>query len=561
MKKQTKLVAILSTAALLAMGASMTSFAAGWEKDDSGIWHYYDSDDNMVTSEWRKDGPSWFYLDDDGDMLTMSWVDDESYVNERGKRLVNSWIKVPSDDSIDDPGEDGDHWYYFDSKGRKLTSTSKKINGKTYYFDEDGKMATGWYEKDGNVYYLGDEDDGTRKDNQWLWLERPGNADEDDNAAANALDCTDDSSDPCDDEGWYYFGSGGKLTRDTDKKKVNGRYYYFNEHGQMLYEWINDRKVSGAAPGSQSNAALDGNAATPGASQIEHMIYANVVEEGWRADGWYEISGSVDTETDDDDHWYFFKNGKVKRADSAKDARVKDDDGLVYVKRIKVDSQKMGKQFYAFDEYGRNLTGLQYSPDDQGFYYFNESGYPVFGKVASVDCDDDSYEFFFNSSKGKKGQGYNGEKSGYLYFNGKKLTADDENRLYFYNDKIYLVNSKGKIQKGKKGYNIENSSISEDKVSVEFNSDSSVKSITLDEGKGTSYTAAQLLAMSLNTDSTTSDYVDEDGRYDDAYVTIPFIQLYDNNVYTYRFINKKDGSFDASEMWYDVHEKITNRWK
>ncbi|MFR6333553.1 MAG: hypothetical protein ACLUOI_35430 [Eisenbergiella sp.] len=32
----------------------------------------------------------------------------------------------------------------------------------------------------------------------------------------------------------YYFGSGGKLTRDTDKKKVNGRYYYFNEHGQML---------------------------------------------------------------------------------------------------------------------------------------------------------------------------------------------------------------------------------------------------------------------------------------------------------------------------------------
>lgn len=82
-------------------------------------------------------------------------------------------------------------------------------------------------------------------------------------------------------------------------------------------------------------------------------------------------------------------------------------------------------------------------------------------------------------------------------------------------------------------------SFPEDKVSVEFNSDSSVKSITLDEGKVTSYTAAQLLAMSLNTDSTTSDYVDEDGRYDDAYVTIPFIQLYDNNVYTYRFYQQE----------------------
>ena len=24
--------------------------AAGWEKDDSGIWHYYDSDDDMAAS-------------------------------------------------------------------------------------------------------------------------------------------------------------------------------------------------------------------------------------------------------------------------------------------------------------------------------------------------------------------------------------------------------------------------------------------------------------------------------------------------------------------------------
>ena len=35
MRKQTKLVAVLSTAALLAIGASMTSFvAAGWAEED-----------------------------------------------------------------------------------------------------------------------------------------------------------------------------------------------------------------------------------------------------------------------------------------------------------------------------------------------------------------------------------------------------------------------------------------------------------------------------------------------------------------------------------------------
>ena len=54
MKKQTKLVAILSTAALLAVGASMTSFAAGWEKDDSGIWHYYDSDEDVYKRQARQ---------------------------------------------------------------------------------------------------------------------------------------------------------------------------------------------------------------------------------------------------------------------------------------------------------------------------------------------------------------------------------------------------------------------------------------------------------------------------------------------------------------------------
>ena len=42
MKKQTKLVAVLSTAS--AIGASMTSFAAtGWAEED-GTWVYYNRD-------------------------------------------------------------------------------------------------------------------------------------------------------------------------------------------------------------------------------------------------------------------------------------------------------------------------------------------------------------------------------------------------------------------------------------------------------------------------------------------------------------------------------------
>ena len=51
MRKQTKLVAVLSTAALLAIGASMTSFAAqGWAEED-GTWVYYDRNGDRVTDK------------------------------------------------------------------------------------------------------------------------------------------------------------------------------------------------------------------------------------------------------------------------------------------------------------------------------------------------------------------------------------------------------------------------------------------------------------------------------------------------------------------------------
>lgn len=72
----------------------------------------------------------------------------------------------------------------------------------------------------------------------------------------------------------------------------------------MLYEWINDRKVS-ICTGHVSR--MQPLTIEQQHSSDRHMIYANVVEEGWKADGWYEISGSVDTETDDDDHWYSLK--------------------------------------------------------------------------------------------------------------------------------------------------------------------------------------------------------------------------------------------------------------
>ena len=282
MRKQTKLVAVLSAAALLAMGASMTSFAAGWEKDDAGVWHYYDSDDEMVTDEWKKDGGKWFHLDEDGEMETDTWVDDDYYVAEDGHMLTNEWKKTMADEDEDDPEDGGEHWYYFNNKGKKVTDTDKKINGKTYYFNEDGEMQYGWHEDDGNAYYLGTEDEGWRAESQWLWLEKSGNNEndlDDDDDLEVVLDCSED--DNCDDEGWYWFQSSGKAYHDTGKKKINGKYYMFNNHGQMLYEWIDNTAVKVG-----SNAELDGNLNKGVYATTDNMRYYNVVEDGSRGYCW-----------------------------------------------------------------------------------------------------------------------------------------------------------------------------------------------------------------------------------------------------------------------------------
>mgnify|MGYP000814723858 FL=1 len=445
----------------------MTSFA-GWEKDEDGIWHYYDSDDQMVEGEWRKDGSKWFYLDEDGNMATDTWVDDDYYVGEDGAMVKNDWRKTFGEDEEDDPDQD-EHWYYFGSNGKKVTDQDKKINGKTYYFDEDGKMYSGWYSdgKDDVAYYLGTEDEGWRAENQWLWLENSGDTDDDfeddDTKGESVLGCdADNDDDPCDDEGWYWFGSDGKAYHGEGKKKINGRYYMFNEHGQMLYEWINDNDVRYPAPGTSSNAQLDGNLAEAtsgnalgyaGAAQnIQGMLYYNVVEEGWRGDGWYEIDGSEDVGEDSDTDWYFFDDGEAEHADAdGSDFATYDEDGAaVHVARIKVDSSK-GKKYFAFNEKGQMQTGLQYMAEDKGFYYFDENGYMQDGKVSDVECDDDDYNFYFNTKNGSNGQGYTGEKDNYLYFNGKRLEADDDYRLYYLDGDIYLVNNKGKIQKSKGG--------------------------------------------------------------------------------------------------------------
>ena len=123
MRKQTKLVAVLSTAALLAIGASMTSFAAqGWAEED-GTWVYYNRDGEKATDKWAKSGNNWYYLNSDGEMAVDTLIDDGDnyyYVDANGVMDSNPWVVIDNQDA-GDANETYPYWYYIQSKGKDLT--------------------------------------------------------------------------------------------------------------------------------------------------------------------------------------------------------------------------------------------------------------------------------------------------------------------------------------------------------------------------------------------------------------------------------------------------------
>lgn len=137
MRKQTKLVAVASAAALLAIGASMTSFAAtGWVEED-GQWYYYNKDGSRAEDEWKKSGNNWYWLDSEngGAMATDKLIDDNNntyYVDSNGVMVTSTWVKIVNEDQDEDTDPAEYRYYYMQS------------NGKAYGFDQYGVMLYEW---------------------------------------------------------------------------------------------------------------------------------------------------------------------------------------------------------------------------------------------------------------------------------------------------------------------------------------------------------------------------------------------------------------------------------
>ena len=168
MKKQTKVLAVLSTAMLMAAvtpaflpTTASTAFAksVGWT-EENGNWYYYDSYGDAVTDTWKKNGDDWYYLDSDGVRASNMQID-EYYVGEDGKRVSMKWVSVENEDFWNEDDAQEHLYYYYGRDGKALTSKWASINGQWYYFNEDSIMQTGSITVDGFNYYLGE--DGSRK--------------------------------------------------------------------------------------------------------------------------------------------------------------------------------------------------------------------------------------------------------------------------------------------------------------------------------------------------------------------------------------------------------------
>ena len=345
MRKQTKIAALISAAAVLSVGGAMTAFAAtGWQQEN-GTWVYYNRNEEKVTETWQKSGDYWYYLDDKGEMAVDSIIDDNSdtyYVDVNGVMVTNRWVAVDNENAGDE-NEPSVWWYYFGANGkaykRTETSTSdvslKTINGKKYTFNADGKMQYGWV-KDGETqhddnawqdadYYFGDQNDGAMAEG---WREIAIRDDQ-----APDLQPGDNYWEE-DQTRWFYFKASGKKEKDASGKTINGRKYGFDEYGRMNAGWITGATLSNTPSKDGGSQGI--------ASYSNTFKYYSTPEDGARTTkGWFKtVPGyylQTDKYNDGAEYWYYADN-----------------DGKIITDEIKSINGKK----YAFDSYGRMISGF-----------------------------------------------------------------------------------------------------------------------------------------------------------------------------------------------------------
>ena len=474
MRKQTKIAAVVSATALLALGASMTSFAASkgtWMMVD-GEWYCYDKNGDAYTNVFCSSNGKEYYVGDDGQLVRSEWVEYDGnyyFVNSSGAKITNDWrLTTPYDDDTAD-----EEWYYFKSNGKRAENEKITYKGKSYYFDTDGKMLTGWvntgdgtsavneangYEA-GHTFYC--DETGARVEGAWIKDTAPG--------------VSDDSAD--EDEYWYYLKKTTGKPATGKQSNINGQIYLFNGEGQMQSGW-----VAATDPNGVKFVQLDkeDEEQAMSAAGKNDVYYCGDEDDGHaKKNKWMKTWLPNDTnEEEDDKEWFWFdKEGKVFRAGvntaaetAANAEKYKLDEGTLVPDDNKVATligkKKVNSKDYWFRNDGVMLSKF-YKIDD-AMYYFGgaDDGSMKTGSQSIKDNTGDTYKFYFytkdqstekyatpeDGNKLKKGAGVVGNQSNKLYYYGLLLTADDYKyqvaTLEDQNGQKYdfVINSNGSIQ-------------------------------------------------------------------------------------------------------------------
>lgn len=413
MKKRTKLYAVLSTA-VLAIGISMTSFAAtGWAEED-GTWVYYNKDGERAANEWKKSGNDWYYLDENGIMAVeqlIEYKDNYYYVDMSGVMVSNQWVAIDSE-NVDEDDEPAHYWYYFQANGKALNNGDndkvaiKNVNGKKYAFDGEGRMLYGWVDADSaervdnsdgegfkeGDYYFGGSDDGAMTVG-WLQIDiKYTEATEDDYKYTAAVFSDDEEQ-----TRWFYFKPNGKKVCSQDGERtrdrtINGQKYAFDEYGAMVAQWSLDEGDLGSDVASYSTLAgriledysyelasssdvIQGKAADSRYSRA--WKYFNSVEEGARVSrGWFKVvpAENLNEEKyeDDESFWYYA-----------------DGSGNIYTGDFKTIKGKK----YAFRDDGRMIDGLHFICLNYIFIFNGSEPLGTYDGLIVNDDDDSSHPF------------------------------------------------------------------------------------------------------------------------------------------------------------------------
>lgn len=462
MRKQTKIAAVVSAAALLALGASITSFAAAkgtWMMVD-GEWYCYDKNGDAYENTFCANNGKEYYVGDDGRLVRSDWVeyDGEYYfVNSSGAKIINDWRQTTPYDDEDAEQE----WYYFQSTGKMATNKKIVYKGKTFYFDADGKMLTGWVTADGTQVV--NEENGVDKDHTFF-CDETGARIEKEWVLSTEPSTDDDDADA--DEYYYYMKSSGKVA--TGKQNnIKGQTYLFDSEGRMLSGWVAydaTNKTYGEIDGETDTFVLG--------EDVNTVYYCGDSDDGHvKKNKWMKLWRPADTydEDEDVDKWWYWieKDGKVFIPSStnaaAQGRRYTFGDGSLDAKSsYYITKKKINSKDYFFNENGEMLTrfievtksNADLADLNPGMYYFGgaDDGSMKTGSQTIKDDNSDAYKFYFGTKTvdktgERKGVGITGNKSNKLYYKGLLITAKDYRyQTATVNGHTFIVNQNGAIQ-------------------------------------------------------------------------------------------------------------------